>query len=383
MPYERRALRAPRLAGARLRLVCAAAEAPVIGPLLRRSMVARLGIGPFRRVDLGTITPQGRPLPPDRGQESGADDARVLVEEALSADASPSRAASLDDYAEAYREGRSSPSEVAERVIELVCADATQDPPLLPLLAQHQDDVRRQAESSSARWRAGAPLSPFDGVPVVIKDELHVTGYPTTLGTTFLGQGPAEEEDATAVARLRALGALLVGKANMHELGLGVTGLNPHHGSARNPYDPARATGGSSSGSAVSVASGLAPAAIGCDGGGSIRIPASLCGAFGLKATFGRVSEVGVPPLCWSVAHAGPLAGTARDLAATYAAVAGRDPGDRASLRQPPPDLEGYVRGDLEGVRIGLASSRSAEPPWTSWSTWEPACTRSRCLNRT
>ena len=119
-------------------------------------------------------------------------------------------------------------------------------------------------------------------------------------------------------ARFRAQGALLFGKTAMHEIGIGVTGLNPHHGTPRNPYDPGHFTGGSSSGPAAVVAAGLCPVAIGADGGGSIRTPAALCGISGLKATYGRISEHGAYPLCWSVGHVGPLAATVLDTALAY-----------------------------------------------------------------
>ncbi|MCU0690083.1 MAG: amidase [Polyangiaceae bacterium] len=135
---------------------------------------------------------------------------------------------------------------------------------------------------------------------------------------------------------------------------MGVTGLNPHHGSARNPYDTRCFAGGSSSGSAVAVAAGFAPIAVGADGGGSVRIPAALCGLVGLKATWGRVSEHGVAPLCWSVAHIGPIAATARDAAVAYAVMAGADVEDRISMNRPPVHLDGFARTDLRGVRLGV-----------------------------
>jgi len=157
---------------------------------------------------------------------------------------------------------------------------------------------------------------------------------------------------------------VLIGKANMHEIGLGVTGVNPHHGPARNPYDPRHATGGSSSGPAAAVAAGLGPVSLGADGGGSIRIPAGLCGLVGLKATFGRVSETGAAPLCWSVAHVGPLAASARDCAIAYGLMAGTDPADHNSLGQPDPRLDGFGDGDLKGIKLGFypAWFEDAEP---------------------
>ena len=123
----------------------------------------------------------------------------------------------------------------------------------------------------------------------------------------------------------------------MHEIGIGVTGFNAHHGTARNPYNVEHYTGGSSSGPAAAVAAGLCPVALGADGGGSIRIPAAFCGVVGLKPTFGRVSEYGAAPLTWSMAHIGPLGATTADAAMMYAAIAGPDPKDKMSWHQPPP----------------------------------------------
>jgi Asp-tRNA(Asn)/Glu-tRNA(Gln) amidotransferase A subunit family amidase len=136
-------------------------------------------------------------------------------------------------------------------------------------------------------------------------------------------------------------------------MGLGVTGMNPHTGFCRNPWDPGRATGGSSSGPGAAVASGLVPIAIGADGGGSIRIPAALCGVVGLKPTFGRVSEHGAFPICWSLAHVGPLAGSALDCAIAYAVFAGPDALDPVAARGPPVHLQSFTT-DLAGLRLGV-----------------------------
>jgi Asp-tRNA(Asn)/Glu-tRNA(Gln) amidotransferase A subunit family amidase len=196
-------------------------------------------------------------------------------------------------------------------------------------------------------------LSIFDGVPVAVKDEVDMVPYPTTVGTAFLGKTPASA-DSTVVARMRQAGALLIGKANMHEIGINVTGFNPHHGTTRNPYNPNHYTGGSSSGPGTAVAAGLCPVAIGADGGGSIRIPASFCGVVGLKSTYGRVSEFGAAPLAWSVAHLGPLAATATDAALAWGIIAGPDPKDPVSLHQPQPTLAGWDQLDLSDITMGV-----------------------------
>jgi Asp-tRNA(Asn)/Glu-tRNA(Gln) amidotransferase A subunit family amidase len=198
----------------------------------------------------------------------------------------------------------------------------------------------------------------LDGVPIAIKDEVDMVPYPTTAGTSFLGASPAQA-DSTVVARLRNAGALLIGKTNMHEIGILPDSVNPHHGAVRNPYNLQHEAGGSSSGSAAAVATGLCPAAIGADGGGSIRVPAAFCGVVGLMPTFGRVSEFGAVPLCPSVGHLGPIAATAEDAALVYAVIAGRDPADPNTQTQPPVRVGNY-NSALNGVRIGVYQ------PWFS-----------------
>ncbi len=260
---------------------------------------------------------------------------------------------SIHEYANAYRAGTLTPEDVAKRVLEAIEQSEASSQPLRAFIAVNREDVLRQAKESTQRFKDGKPLSIFDGVPVAVKDEIDMTPYPTTVGTSFLGKTPARE-DATVVARLRSAGALLIGKTNMHEIGINVTGLNPHHGTTRNPYNPAHFTGGSSSGSATAVAAGFVPVAIGADGGGSIRIPAGFCGLVGLKATYGRVSEFGAFPLDWTVAHIGPIAGSATDAALTYALIAGPDPKDDISLHQPLPSIKGWDDTNLKGLRIGI-----------------------------
>jgi Asp-tRNA(Asn)/Glu-tRNA(Gln) amidotransferase A subunit family amidase len=259
----------------------------------------------------------------------------------------------VQDYAQAYRAGTITPEGVAYSVLEAIVTSNAAEPPLRAIIAVQREDVLKQAHESTQRFKEGRPLSIFDGVPVAVKDEVDMVPYPTTVGTSFLGTSPAKE-DSTVVARMRAAGALLIGKANMHEIGIGVTGLNPNLGTPRNPYAPDHFTGGSSSGPGAAVAAGLCPAAIGADGGGSIRIPSSFCGVVGLKPTFGRVSEHGAAPLCWSVAHLGPLAATATDAALAYAVLAGPDPQDPNSMRQTAPTLAGWDKLDLQGLKMGV-----------------------------
>jgi Asp-tRNA(Asn)/Glu-tRNA(Gln) amidotransferase A subunit family amidase len=259
----------------------------------------------------------------------------------------------IHDFAKAYREGKTTPEDIASKVLGSIEASNASNPPLRAVIAIHREEVMRQASESTERIRQGRAISLLDGVPIAIKDEMDVAGYPTKVGTSFLGKTPAGQ-DAEVVRRLRSAGALIIGKANMHEIGIDVTGLNPHFGTPRNPYNPGHFTGGSSSGSAAAVASGLVPVAIGADGGGSIRIPSAFCGLVGLKPTFGRVSEFGAFPLCESLDYIGPLAASATDAALTYAVIAGPDPKDRMSLLQPLPTLDGWDNIDLHGLKLGV-----------------------------
>ncbi len=350
--YDLTNLKAPRTAGLMLKGLVRLAEGPG-GDLLAAKFLADIGVEALRAAKVEDGPAAEHPLL-RRARAEGCGATEKLVElpaPAAHPDDWPFETAS--DFVEAYGRGETTPSEVAERLLRVAAELDEGKTPLRALINRDPDDLRTQARAATARYAAGRPLGPLDGVPMGVKDELDQAGYPTTVGTRFLGTRPALE-DATVVARLRSAGALLYGKLNMHEIGLGVTGLNPHHGAARNPYDPARATGGSSSGVAASIAAGLNPIAVGADGGGSIRIPAALCGVVGLKATFGRISEHGAAPLCWSVAHVGPLAQDVRDCALAYAVMAGPDRHDVNSTAQPPVDLNGWDDRDLTGVRLGV-----------------------------
>jgi aspartyl-tRNA(Asn)/glutamyl-tRNA(Gln) amidotransferase subunit A len=191
-------------------------------------------------------------------------------------------------------------------------------------------------------------------VPLAHKDLFLIPGLPTSCGTRtpdyFVGAPPC-----TAVARLQAAGALTLGKLNMTELALGPFGDNAHHGDVQNPWRIGHVSGGSSSGSGAAVAAGLAAGALGTDTGGSIRLPAAACGVVGLKPTYGRVSRAGVMPLSWSYDHVGPLARTVRDAALMLATIAGVDPLDATSSRQPVPDYVAALDGSVAGLRIGVA----------------------------
>jgi aspartyl-tRNA(Asn)/glutamyl-tRNA(Gln) amidotransferase subunit A len=220
------------------------------------------------------------------------------------------------------------------------------------------DTALDAARTAEAALMAGRPLGPLHGLPYALKDLYDTAGVRTTGGSRiFADRVPAV--DATVVRRLAEAGAIVLGKLNMVEFAYGPEGLNAHYGHARNPWDAAthRMAGGSSSGSGVAVAAGLAPGALGSDTGGSIRIPASLCGITGLKPTYGRVSRAGVLPLAWSMDHVGPMTRTAADSALMLGAMAGYDPADPSTSVLPVPNYLAALTGDLKGLRVGLLRS--------------------------
>jgi len=217
------------------------------------------------------------------------------------------------------------------------------------------DEAMTSAREAESAVQKGEYASPLHGIPLALKDIFGMAGVRMTAGSKILVDNVASE-DAEATARLKKAGAIIVGKLNLHEFAFGATGVNPHYGPARNPWDTDRITGGSSSGSGASVAGGECPAALGTDTGGSIRIPASLCGIVGLKPTYGRVSKRGVLPLSWSLDHIGPLTRTVEDAAIILQAIAGHDPEDGSSADEPVPDYRQSINGGVRGMRVGVPS---------------------------
>jgi aspartyl-tRNA(Asn)/glutamyl-tRNA(Gln) amidotransferase subunit A len=232
---------------------------------------------------------------------------------------------------------------------------AALDAGLRAFITPTADAALEAARAAEAELAAGRPPGPLHGVPFALKDLFDTAGVRTTAGSKILADRvPAA--DATVTRRLRAAGAILLGKLNMHEFAYGPEGLNAHYGTSRNPWDAAdaRVAGGSSSGSGVAVAAGLAPFALGSDTGGSIRIPAALCGIVGLKPTYGRVSRAGVLPLAWSMDHVGPMTRTAADAALILRALAGYDPADPTTSVLPVPDYTAALTGRVTGLRVGI-----------------------------
>jgi aspartyl-tRNA(Asn)/glutamyl-tRNA(Gln) amidotransferase subunit A len=209
----------------------------------------------------------------------------------------------------------------------------------------------RQAESAIGD---GGYLGPLHGIPMALKDLYETAGVRTTAGSKIFA-GHVPEKDCAVWERLRAAGAINLGKLNLHEIALGVTNNNPHFGACHNPWALDHSPGGSSGGSGAALAAELCLGSLGSDTGGSIRIPASLCGIVGLKPTYGRVSLRGVMPLSWNLDHAGPMARRVRDAAVLLQAIAGYDPLDPYSINIPVPDFVRHIDGDVRGWRVALA----------------------------
>jgi Asp-tRNA(Asn)/Glu-tRNA(Gln) amidotransferase A subunit family amidase len=350
MTYQRNPVKAPRVSGVALKAFVNTLESG-IGSVLLDKLVRDSGIEQWRELSAGDAPPVQYPLPhgaPASEPQSPQEQAARAV---AASPAQPARE-TVAAYVRAYREGGADPVQVVRRLQEAIERLDSGKQRLGLFVARKPDEVQRAAEAAGERLRAGRPLSMLDGIPVVLKDEVDLAGFPTTLGTKFRTQ--VATADSTVAARLKAAGAIILGKANMNEIGINPIGLNPHHGAARNPWNTGHITGGSSSASGAVVAAGLCPLSIGADGGGSIRIPAALCGIVGLKATWGRIPETGVPPLCWNVAHVGPMGLTVDDVAAMYALLAGPDGHDVVAQQQPAHHLSGYENAGLAGVRLGI-----------------------------
>jgi aspartyl-tRNA(Asn)/glutamyl-tRNA(Gln) amidotransferase subunit A len=245
-----------------------------------------------------------------------------------------------------------SPVEVVRAHLDRIAA---LDSKLRAFITICADSALESARAAEADLMAGRPVGPLHGVPWAPKDLYSTKGVRTTGGSKILADSvPAA--DATVVARLARAGAIVLGKLNMHEFAYGPEGINAHYGDTRNPWssDAHRIAGGSSSGSGAAVAAGMAPGSLGSDTGGSIRIPASLCGITGLKPTYGRASRAGVLPLTWSMDHVGPMTRSARDCALILGAIAGYDPADPTTSVLPVPDYGAALTGDVKGLRVGL-----------------------------
>jgi 1-carboxybiuret hydrolase len=269
---------------------------------------------------------------------------------------------SAQAIAEAVRTGAASAREIAEAALSRVKTRNTALGAFTDVTAARALAKADAIDSARAR---GLSLGPLAGAPFAVKNLFDVQGLPTRAGSKINRERPPATADATALARLEAAGGVLIGSLNMGEYAYDFTGENSHDGPSRNPHDLDHMTGGSSGGSAAAVAGGLVPIALGSDTNGSIRVPGSLCGVFGLKPTYGRLSRAGAFPFVASLDHMGPSARSAGDLALAYDAMLGRDEADPAQAEAPAapasPSLEDGVKG-LGVARLGGYFARGADP---------------------
>jgi len=256
----------------------------------------------------------------------------------------------IHELTDAYRRGDLTPTAVAETYLARI--DAL-DGRVGAYLTVVREQALAAARESELRWRAGAPLGPLDGAPVALKDVLCTVGVRTTCGSKML-ESFVPPYDATTVERLRAAGAVILGKTNMDEFAMGSSTEHSAFHPTRNPWDLTRVPGGSSGGSAAAVAGALAAGAFGSDTGGSIRQPAAFCGVVGLKPTYGRVSRYGLIALASSLDQIGPFAQDVTDAALLLGAVAGHDRRDSTSIQAPVPDYSAELRKGIAGLTLGL-----------------------------
>lgn len=264
------------------------------------------------------------------------------------------------ELADCYRDGSLDPVDVASHQFARL---KQLEPSLNAFVFTRFEEAMDEARAARARWIQGDPRSPLDGVPVSIKDIVLMAGYPTGSGSAATDPDQDWDEDAPAVARLKEAGAVILGKTTTSEFGWkGITD-NPATGTTRNPWNNAHSPGGSSGGAGASVAGGVTPLAFGTDGGGSIRIPASYCGLFGLKPTFGRVPQYPNASPFVTLAAGGPLARDVRDAALMLNELAKPDPRDWFALPYDATDWTGFLGREVEGLRIGYAPHLGGAQP--------------------
>jgi aspartyl-tRNA(Asn)/glutamyl-tRNA(Gln) amidotransferase subunit A len=251
---------------------------------------------------------------------------------------------------EKIRSKQISPVELTDAYLQRIEATDTQLRAYITVTAEQARTAARRAENEIVRsgWHG-----PFHGIPVALKDLCYTKGILTTGGSKIFGDF-IPDFDCTIWARLQQGGAVLLGKLNLHEFAAGATSTNPHFGACRNPYNQERVPGGSSGGSAAAIVARSAAATIGTDTGGSIRIPAAFCGCVGMKPTWSRVSRYGVMPLADSLDHVGPITRSVRDAALMLQIVAGHDPNDSTSSREPVPNFFSAIGCGLKGTRVGI-----------------------------
>jgi aspartyl-tRNA(Asn)/glutamyl-tRNA(Gln) amidotransferase subunit A len=261
---------------------------------------------------------------------------------------------SISNLSAQIRAGQLSPVTCAETMLQRI--DAL-DGRLRSFIRVMPERALAQARAAESASKGGAELGPLHGIPYAAKDLFDVKGAPTMAGTHLLADNVAAQ-DATVVRKLAAAGMVLLGKTHTVQFAYGAPGINHDHGTPHNPWHPMpHAPGGSSSGSAVAVAAGLAPMALGTDTGGSVRVPAALCGIVGLKTTVGRVSRAGVYPLCWTLDSVGPITRSVEDAAIVYQAMQGADARDDSTVGVTAHDALRGLKDGVKGLRIAFGET--------------------------
>ena len=255
---------------------------------------------------------------------------------------------SLAALARELKEGRLSPVEVVGTLLGRIEADETNSFITVAAESALEESLRAEREIMAGRYKG-----PLHGVPIALKDLIFTEGVRTTMASNFFAQH-VPDHSATVATRLEEAGSILIGKTNTHEFAYGPTGDRSFFGPTRNPHDTRKVTGGSSGGSGAAMAANLCYGALGSDSGGSIRIPAALCGVVGMKPTFGRVSKTGVFPLARSLDHVGPITRTVEDNALMLNALAGHDPEDLYSVDLAAEDFTRDLERGAQGATIGL-----------------------------
>ena len=257
---------------------------------------------------------------------------------------------SIAQIAAQIRKGEISPVELIEMTLEAIdlC-----EPQLNAFITIFREESLESARGAEAEIRSGQDLGPLHGLPIALKDIIYVEGTRSTAGSNFFS-AESPQLDAALVSKLRDAGAIIIGKTNLHEFAFGVTTENPHFGATANPWDTSRVPGGSSGGSAAAVVAGCCAGALGSDTGGSIRIPAAVCGHVGLKPTFGRISVHGVLALAQSLDTVGPMCRYVHDVALMMNTLSGYDPRDVHCEDQPVPDYTEGLGQPIRGRRAGI-----------------------------
>ncbi|RAL23077.1 amidase [Lujinxingia litoralis] len=344
-----------RLTGPALTIARKAAESPAGALILRKRAMADFGIDRLLELPAssrGTLRFDPQPLQSRR--KRGWNDQKLDPPSTT-----PGRT-TMAALARAYRSGESSPVEVLERIQQQLATRTLGESTHSPFVCTDFERALDAAAASHKRLQAGNALGPLDGIPIPIKDQVDMQGMPVRCGTSYFN--PRSESDGHVIAHLRNAGALLYGRTHTTEWGMNPSGFSPHFAMPRNVYSRHHGAGGSSTGSAVAVALGLAPVALGSDGGGSIRIPSALNGLLGIKPTFGRIGRTGDVFGAGTVSTMGPLGQSTADLVEFLIAASAPDPLDPASRWAPrqPRKAEQWRKAlgrGVRGARIGYLSS--------------------------